>query len=184
MQSGAGRPGARNLRHPIGSGSPGGRCARATTTPASRWTTSGSTTWAGCGGSCRRRDVLPGLLADEARLAPMEEAQVFGADWSARSGVIPNEYLYYYYFNRDAVRRIMDSAATRGDFLLETQNRFFADAAGGSRPCGESCGATRSTRAAPATWPRPRAASRARPPSSANASPTRRTRATRVSRSA
>ena len=74
-------------------------------------------------------DVLPGLLADEERLARMEEAQVFGADWLRTLGVIPNEYLYYYYFNRDAVRRILESPQTRGDFLLETQGHFFADAA-------------------------------------------------------
>jgi 6-phospho-beta-glucosidase len=74
-------------------------------------------------------DVLPALLADEERLARMEETQVFGADWLRTLGVIPNEYLYYYYFNRDAVRRILESPQTRGDFLLETQNRFFADAA-------------------------------------------------------
>jgi 6-phospho-beta-glucosidase len=34
--------------------------------------------------------------------------------------VIPNEYLDYY-FNRDAVRRILESPQTRGDLLLETQ---------------------------------------------------------------
>jgi 6-phospho-beta-glucosidase len=75
-------------------------------------------------------DVLPALLADEQRLARMEETQVFGADWLRTLGLIPNEYLYYYYFNRDAVRRILESPQTRGDFLLETQGRFFADVAG------------------------------------------------------
>jgi 6-phospho-beta-glucosidase len=74
-------------------------------------------------------DVLPALLADEQRLARMEETQVFGAEWLRALGLIPNEYLYYYYFNRDAVRRILESPKTRGDFLLETQGRFFADAA-------------------------------------------------------
>ncbi|MGE0216284.1 6-phospho-beta-glucosidase [Mycolicibacterium sp.] len=74
-------------------------------------------------------DVLPTLLADEPRLARMEEAQVFGVDWIRALGVIPNEYLYYYYFNRDAVRRIKESPQTRADFLLQTQGRFFAEAA-------------------------------------------------------
>ena len=59
----------------------------------------------------------------------MEEAQVFGVDWIRALQVIPNEYLYYYYFNRDAVRRILESPQTRGDFLLETQGRFFGEAA-------------------------------------------------------
>lgn len=74
-------------------------------------------------------DVLPALLSDDRLLARMEETQVFGAEWLRTLGLIPNEYLYYYYFNRDAVRRILESPQTRGDFLLETQSRFFDDAA-------------------------------------------------------
>jgi 6-phospho-beta-glucosidase len=75
------------------------------------------------------QDVLPDLLADEQRLKRLEEAQVFGVDWIRTLDVIPNEYLYYYYFHRDAVRRILESPQTRGDFLLQTQGRFFTDAA-------------------------------------------------------
>ena len=77
-------------------------------------------------------DVLPQLLADEALLGQMEEAKVFGTDWIHTLGVIPNEYLYYYYFNRDAVRKINASGGTRGDFLAKTQTEFFdtAQAAG------------------------------------------------------
>ncbi|WP_029112301.1 6-phospho-beta-glucosidase [Mycobacterium sp. URHB0044] len=74
-------------------------------------------------------DVLPALLDDDERLARMEETQVFGAEWLRTLGLIPNEYLYYYYYNRDAVRRILESPQTRGDFLLETQGRFFDEAA-------------------------------------------------------
>ena len=48
-------------------------------------------------------DVLPSLLTDESLLPQMEEAKVFGTDWIRTLGVIPNEYLYYYYFHRDAV---------------------------------------------------------------------------------
>jgi 6-phospho-beta-glucosidase len=70
-------------------------------------------------------DVLPQLLADETLLGQMEEAKVFGTDWIHTLGVIPNEYLYYYYFNRDAVRKINASGETRGDFLTKTQTEFF-----------------------------------------------------------
>ncbi|PZE77740.1 6-phospho-beta-glucosidase [Curtobacterium sp. MCBD17_034] len=78
------------------------------------------------------RDVLPELLADDARLAAMEEGHVFGLDWIRSLGAIPNEYLFYYYFNRDAVRTIIDSGKTRGDFLAESQGAFYdrATAAG------------------------------------------------------
>ena len=73
-------------------------------------------------------DVLATLLADDALLGRLEDTQVFGADWLRTLGAIPNEYLYYYYFNRDAVRRISSAPATRGDFLARTQNDFFAAA--------------------------------------------------------
>ena len=77
-------------------------------------------------------DVLPSLLTDESLLPQMEEAKVFGTDWIRTLGVIPNEYLYYYYFHRDAVAKINTSGATRGDFLAQTQTEFFdaAQAAG------------------------------------------------------
>ncbi|KTR02298.1 6-phospho-beta-glucosidase [Curtobacterium luteum] len=78
------------------------------------------------------RDVLPELMADDGRLGAMEEGRVFGLDWIRSLGAIPNEYLYYYYFNRDAVRSIVSSGKTRGDFLAESQSAFYdrASAAG------------------------------------------------------
>lgn len=78
------------------------------------------------------RDVLPELMADDERLGAMEEGHVFGLDWIRSLGSIPNEYLFYYYFNRDAVRSIVDSGKTRGDFLAESQSAFYdrASAAG------------------------------------------------------
>jgi 6-phospho-beta-glucosidase len=75
------------------------------------------------------RDVLPDLIADDDRLAALEEGHVFGADWIRALGCIPNEYLYYYYFTRDAVRGIVDSGKTRGDFLAQTQREFYDRAA-------------------------------------------------------
>ncbi len=78
------------------------------------------------------RDVLPELMADDDRLGAMEEGHVFGLDWIRSLGSIPNEYLFYYYFNRDAVRSITGSGKTRGDFLAESQSAFYerATAAG------------------------------------------------------
>lgn len=79
------------------------------------------------------RDILPGLIADDALLGSLEEGEVFGTDWIRTLGVIPNEYLFYYYFNRDAVRAIVDSGATRGDFLARTQGDFYRLAASRER---------------------------------------------------
>lgn len=70
------------------------------------------------------RDVLPSLLADDDRLARLEETTIFGAEWIRQLGAIPNEYLYYYDFNREAVASIR-AAETRGDFLADTQSAFY-----------------------------------------------------------
>ena len=40
--------------------------------------------------------------------------------------MIPNEYLYYFYYAADTVNAIRGSAATRGHFLLEQQREFYA----------------------------------------------------------
>ena len=67
-------------------------------------TTPGSTTWAGCGAcSSTARDLLPGLVADPAALLTTEEGRLFGPEWLATIGAVPNEYLWYYYYRTDAV---------------------------------------------------------------------------------
>jgi 6-phospho-beta-glucosidase len=70
-------------------------------------------------------DVLPALLADETRLAALPEAQVFGPEWLRALGAVPNEYLYYYYRNREAVAKIRTAARTRGEFLAGQQTTLF-----------------------------------------------------------
>ncbi|HET7279255.1 MAG TPA: 6-phospho-beta-glucosidase [Dermatophilaceae bacterium] len=71
-------------------------------------------------------DVLPQLLGDARLLGAMEEGQLFGADWIQSLGVVPNEYLYYYYFTREAVASLR-GAETRGEFLLRQQAAFYAE---------------------------------------------------------
>lgn len=73
-------------------------------------------------------DLLPALLADADRLGRLEEAEIFGADWLRALGSLPNEYLFYYYFNREAVHSIQASGPTRGDYLKQTQTDFFDQA--------------------------------------------------------
>lgn len=71
------------------------------------------------------RDVLPDLIADDHLLGTIEEGRLFGAEWLQGLGSIPNEYLYYYYFTRDAVASIRGGAQTRGEFLLQQQHEFY-----------------------------------------------------------
>ncbi|MFF2010538.1 6-phospho-beta-glucosidase [Streptomyces sp. NPDC058195] len=72
------------------------------------------------------RDELPRLFADPELLESFEEGRLFGADWLRSLGAVPNEYLHYYYFNREAVRAYQDAEQTRGAFLREQQEGFYA----------------------------------------------------------
>jgi 6-phospho-beta-glucosidase len=72
------------------------------------------------------RDELPRLLADPVLLGSFEEGRLFGADWLRSLGAVPNEYLHYYYFNRETVRAYRQADRTRGAFLREQQDRFYA----------------------------------------------------------
>jgi len=73
------------------------------------------------------RDELPRLLADADLLGSFEEGKLFGVDWLQSLGAIPNEYLHYYYFNREAVRAYQQVEKTRGAFLAEQQARFYEE---------------------------------------------------------
>jgi 6-phospho-beta-glucosidase len=72
----------------------------------------------------RTGDRLPELLADDERLATFEEGQLFGGDWLRALGMIPNEYLFYFYYGADTVATIRENP--RGAFLLEQQAAFYA----------------------------------------------------------
>lgn len=71
------------------------------------------------------RDELPRLLADPELLGSFEEGKLFGPEWLQSLGAVPNEYLHYYYFNREAVRAYQDAEKTRGAFLRDQQARFY-----------------------------------------------------------
>lgn len=73
-------------------------------------------------------DLLPDLLADDVRLASFEEGRLFGGTWIRALGMVPNEYLFYYYANREAVRAVLDASQTRGELLRTQQERFYAAA--------------------------------------------------------
>ena len=70
-------------------------------------------------------ELLPRLLEDPELLTQMEEARLIGLDWVRSLGMLPNEYLFYYYRNREAVAQIRDEAQTRGQFLSAQQGDFY-----------------------------------------------------------
>ncbi|MER7913006.1 6-phospho-beta-glucosidase [Streptomyces sp. NPDC096068] len=73
------------------------------------------------------RDELPRLLADEEALGSFEEGRLFGPEWLRSLGAIPNEYLHYYYFNREAVHAYRTAERTRGAYLRDQQGAFYEE---------------------------------------------------------
>ena len=71
------------------------------------------------------RDLLPELLADDAALGGIEEGHLFGTEWLRSLGSLPNEYLFYYYYTRDAITQITGAPQTRGEFLVGQQADFY-----------------------------------------------------------
>jgi 6-phospho-beta-glucosidase len=69
--------------------------------------------------------LLDELLEDDERLAGFEEGRLFGGEWLRSLGMIPNEYLYYFYYATDTVNAIR-GGGTRGAFLLAQQREFYA----------------------------------------------------------
>ncbi|MET8678988.1 6-phospho-beta-glucosidase [Streptomyces sp. NPDC004647] len=94
------------------------------------------------------RDELPRLLADSEALGSFEEGRLFGADWLQSLGAIPNEYLHYYYFTREAVRAAREAQQTRGAFLRDQQQRFYDVMDRGEEPALAAWDRTRAEREA------------------------------------
>jgi 6-phospho-beta-glucosidase len=74
------------------------------------------------------RDLVQEVLAPSNAdlLDSLEEAQIMGPDWLRILGLLPNEYLYYFYRNREARRA--GRVGTRSEFLRGQQGEFYAAA--------------------------------------------------------
>jgi 6-phospho-beta-glucosidase len=87
--------------------------------------------------------LLPGLLEQDALLDTFEEGRLFGGEWLRSLEMIPNEYLYYFYYAADTVNAIRQSPESRGAFLLRQQSAFYAE---GEQPPAEALESWRGTR--------------------------------------
>jgi 6-phospho-beta-glucosidase len=91
----------------------------------------------------RDRELLPELLAADERLDTFEEGRLFGGEWLRSLEMIPNEYLYYFYYAADTVNAIRQSPESRGAFLLRQQSAFYAE---GEQPPAQALESWRATR--------------------------------------
>ncbi|WP_329119386.1 6-phospho-beta-glucosidase [Streptomyces sp. NBC_01465] len=93
-------------------------------------------------------DVLPRLFEDEALLTSFEEGKLFGAEWLRSIRSVPNEYLHYYYFNRETVAAYQQAEQTRGAFLHTQQAHFYEEMAAGEPKAWDAWDRTRAEREA------------------------------------
>ena len=98
--------------------------------------------------AARRARRRPGAAARAAgatttRSTTFEEGRLFGGEWLRSLEMIPNEYLYYFYYAADTVNAIRQSPESRGAFLLRQQRAFYAE---GEQPPGVALESWRGTR--------------------------------------
>ncbi len=70
-------------------------------------------------------DQLPKLLADPILIESFEEGRLFGAQLIQSLGALPNEYLHYYYFTRDALKAAQAEEQTRAQQIQHQQRAFY-----------------------------------------------------------
>jgi hypothetical protein len=128
----------------------------------------------------RGQDLMPSLMADDAKLSQLEEGQVFGTEWIHALGTIPQRVLVLlllqpgrghldHRLGRDP-RRLPAAVPDPSSTTPPTAWRRTSPPTGG-RP---------SIAGLRPTWPRPRAAPRSSPRDGSRWSSTRPTRGTRV----
>ena len=71
------------------------------------------------------RDVLPDLLSDAAALQSFEEGRLFPQEFLANLGLLPNEYLFYYYQAGAARLAMQAMARTRGETIHSQQQELY-----------------------------------------------------------
>jgi 6-phospho-beta-glucosidase len=71
------------------------------------------------------RDLLPGLLADRDALASFEEGRLFPQPFLRDLGLLPNEYLFYYYEAARATAGMRAMARTRGESIHGQQAELY-----------------------------------------------------------
>lgn len=68
--------------------------------------------------TCHGRNIVPELLLSE-EAHSKTDLRIFGHDLLDFIGLVPNEYLYYFYYRQKAVNNILNAGRTRGDDILE-----------------------------------------------------------------
>ena len=70
------------------------------------------------------RDVMPDALASDAALERAYPTPLFSKTFLRELGLLPTEYLFFYYSPREAFRRTKASGNTRGKLIRKLENRL------------------------------------------------------------
>ncbi|MBI3961166.1 MAG: 6-phospho-beta-glucosidase [Deinococcus sp.] len=71
------------------------------------------------------KDVLGELIDQAEALVKQEGLKMFPPDLLRSLSLLPNEYLYYFYFRREAVANILQAGRTRGEQVAELSRHLF-----------------------------------------------------------
>lgn len=76
------------------------------------------------------KEILGELLENDAFLAGVEEFERFDPEVIRLTGLLPNEYLYYYYHREKALENIQKAGSARGRNIEEINRRMFEELRG------------------------------------------------------
>ena len=75
----------------------------------------------------RGEEIMPKLIADDAFLSAIQELAIFDPEVIRRTGMLPNEYLYYFYHREKALENIHKSGMTRGQTIEKVNEAMFKE---------------------------------------------------------
>lgn len=74
------------------------------------------------------KDILPKIISELDTL-PIKDMLPYSTQVVKSLGMLPNEYLYYFYNSKSSVQNILRSEQTRGEEILEANTKFFREIA-------------------------------------------------------
>lgn len=75
----------------------------------------------------RGEEIMPRLIADDDFMSSIQELEIFDRDIALKTGLIPNEYLYYYYHRERALSNINKSEMTRGQTIEQVNIKMMEE---------------------------------------------------------
>ncbi len=75
----------------------------------------------------RGNDITEQLMQDDAFFDSVQEMEPFDRTVIRQTGLLPNEYLYYYYHREKALKHMQNASRLRGEVIEEVNRQMFAE---------------------------------------------------------